>query len=364
MKEIAKNDKGITLIVLITTIILMLILTSVATYTGINIYKRAQVTKFVAQMQIIQTKVDEQKEELEALGEENVSYIDILNKALENGEIKSTEGFKYFSKDKLSNLGLEDMNGEILINFETREVVSTIGVEYEEKTYYTQYLLPSHQTVITYEDTANRDLSFDLDISVEGLNATVKVSNISITNGTLSYKEEENTYWKNITNYTETGEGKTYDILISKSGTYEFKLTDNVTGKDSNNEGTVPEENKIEIKLANKPNTNSNLDPYNYALSSENWAYIVVLAENIENTYVWIPRFAYKTDDNNQNIIKYIKGNSNIATDNSVIDSSWTINSKFNTDNGIWVKVNQKNQENIDMIDLLNNEDISILTEI
>ena len=36
----------------------MLILVSVATYSGINTYKNTEVTKFVAQMQLIQTKVD------------------------------------------------------------------------------------------------------------------------------------------------------------------------------------------------------------------------------------------------------------------------------------------------------------------
>ena len=50
----------------------MLILVSVATYSGINTYKNAQIAKFIAQMQLIQTKVDELVEEknIENIGEE------------------------------------------------------------------------------------------------------------------------------------------------------------------------------------------------------------------------------------------------------------------------------------------------------
>ena len=58
-----KNNKGITLVALIITVILMLILVSAAAYSGINTYKNTQVAKFIAQMQLIQTKVDELVEE-------------------------------------------------------------------------------------------------------------------------------------------------------------------------------------------------------------------------------------------------------------------------------------------------------------
>ena len=81
--------------------------------------------------------------------------------------------------------------------------------------------------------------------------------------------------------------------------------------------------------------------------------------------YVWVPRFAYNTNNN----IKYIKGNSNIATDNTYIDDTWTIHDKFKTDDdveltGIWVSVDYKNQTGLNLITLLNDNTRTILTEI
>ena len=57
MKKITKDNKGITLVALIITIIIMLILTSVTVYTGINTYNSSKVNAFVTKMQLLQTKV-------------------------------------------------------------------------------------------------------------------------------------------------------------------------------------------------------------------------------------------------------------------------------------------------------------------
>ena len=45
MKRI--DDKGITLISLVTTIVILLILTSIATYSGVNIVKQSKFTNYM-----------------------------------------------------------------------------------------------------------------------------------------------------------------------------------------------------------------------------------------------------------------------------------------------------------------------------
>ena len=57
------SQKGITIIALVITVIMLLILASVATYTGIESYDKAEQIKFVSQMKLIQTKVDEKVQE-------------------------------------------------------------------------------------------------------------------------------------------------------------------------------------------------------------------------------------------------------------------------------------------------------------
>lgn len=58
-----KNNKGITLVALIITIIILLILASVATYSGIGVIKSAKLTAFTTELKIMQTQVNEIYEE-------------------------------------------------------------------------------------------------------------------------------------------------------------------------------------------------------------------------------------------------------------------------------------------------------------
>ena len=369
MKKLTKDNKGITLITLIITIILMSILVSVATYSGINTYKSMQVTKFVAQMQLIQAKVDDlaQANETEGLGEDiTEAQKNVLDLAYKNGEVKDDNDdykskYRYLSVENLkTQLDIDDVEDEVLINFETREVVSLTGVEYNGNTYYTQYNLPNGQTIVD-STVDNRTLSFNAQLKFDGLNCTLQISDISITNGTLSFSEidsEGNAInWQAITNYTE--KDKTYTTNISKSGNYIIRLQDNID--------KLYTTEQILITLTNKPKTNTEINSYNYNLSaSENWAYAT---DTNGITYVWIPRFAYKTDGTtNITDIKFIKGNSNIATDNTYINDEWTLHGKFTADDGtgltgIWISVDNANQSGLDMITLLNG-DYEILKEI
>jgi len=235
----------------------------------------------------------------------------------------------------------------------------------------------SEQIIIDEKKETNRDLSFNINTTIDGLNATITISDMKITNGTLSYREIDSDYWTTITNYTKSG--TSYDVVITKSATYEFKLTDNATGVNSNIKVTdeitgetqeiVPEKNKKEIKLTNKPNTTTEVQAYNYALTSENWAYMQKESIN----YVWIPRFKYKINaQTNITEIKFIKGNSNIATDNTYIDSDmWNIHNKFTTNDnteltGIWVSISSSEvrKNGLNMLKLLNDTARTTFAEI
>ena len=367
MKNITKDNRGITLIALIITIIIMLILVSVTTYTGLDTYRHSQVNKFVTQMQLLQAKVDDlvvsnAMDELNNMSLQSVTTENQTNaiaNAFKQGEITTADTSKYkvFTKDDILNiLDVEDVQDDIMVNFETREIVSTVGIEYDEITYYTQYKLPSGQTIIDSTET-NRNLNFEFNVVLDGLNATIKISNVTIRNGSISYREYENDYWTVITNHTE--KEKEYVLNFSKTGRYIFRLQDNV---DSENYLEV----SSNIVTTNKPKTDIEIGEYNYASTSEEWAYI----QKGSTSYVWIPRFAYKTNETtNTTEIKFIKGNSNISTENTLIDNTWNIHERFTTDNkteltGIWVSVENINQTGLDMITLLNDGTRTMLIEI
>lgn len=328
--EKAKENNGITLVSLIITIVIMLILVSVTTYSGINSYKNAKVTQFVTQMQLIQKKVDElvTANEYSNLGTSAEAYQGIITSAHNSEEINSNDAqdFKYFSINSLKDLDLENIDTPVLINFETREVVSTNGVNYKNRTYYTQYLLPQGQALVEYTGMQRQSINFEVTKELNGLNCLVNITGAS-PNCTITYGEGatalEVTQWKTISNYTKANDNDS--VNISKSGTYIFKIQDN-----ENN--VNPETQTINIITTNKPNTLELVSNYDYALSKEHWARL--------DGYTWIPRFAYNTSDSS--LIKYIKGNSNIATDNTYINSSnWSTPSIFTKNNaeltGVWV---------------------------
>lgn len=388
-----KWTNGITLIALILTIVVILILVSVTTYVGTESIVYSKVVKFVSYMQAIQKQVD-----LIAEYEDYTLYGDSLSKQqktqLQNiitsdttimaNDVNSSY-LRAFNKNRISDdFELDDIDDEIVVNFETREVISLMGIIYEDTKYYTQYNLPSGQKLETYVET-NRDKPQIGDISskVSGLNGTFVISGINITNGTLSFGKQEgdNIKWEVITNKTKKQE----EIItrnIIESGIYYFKLVDNLTGNDNstNDENNEKIYLSKKIILTNAPKITTQLDEttlsatYNYSdflaneNSSKDWAKIT---SNDGKKYIWIPRFAYLVDENN-NIIKdennkanieFLRGTSDITTSGGHIDSNWIIPPVFTSNEtgltGVWVLLPNQNVEaeennSLDIIQILN----------
>lgn len=366
-----KGNKGITLLALIITIVVTLIIVSITIRVGTEDITYSKMVKFITYMQIIQKRVDilAESDNYENLGANLTStQIAALNKILESKNETFTtnsnsETLKYFNSNTMaSQLEIDNIDDEIFIDFATREVISLNGIEHEGEIYYTQYFLPGGQKLIAATDTNTEDVSFDsITANIDGLNGTFTIAGISITNGTLSYSTNKNT-WVVVTNYTianqpvETGN-------ITKSGIYYFKLTSNITGDDNGIEdeehGTI-DYPSITLNLTNSPKLAEGLemvrDNYNYSNleNQENWAY----AKNSSNSsleYVWIPRFAYETADNTN--ILFLRGTSDITTNGGHITADWTVPSQFKDGNteltGVWVKTDSYNTNNI--IEILQN---------
>lgn len=367
------NQKGITIIALIITIIVMLILASVTIYVGTDSLAHSKMVRFVSYMQMIQKKVDEIAENENysnygvELKSENISLLqDVLINPNESflTTLDSTY-LRYFDSSHIaSDLELENIDDEIVVDFSTREVISLIGIEYEDKMYYSQYNLPGGQKLKQQTETTNRDLTFTITTQIDGLNAIFQISDIKITNGALYYGKEtseNNIKWTLANNYTKTGQ--TENINITESGTYYLKLVDNV-----NKNENIPSET-ISLRLTNKPKLKGDLGSlspaYNYSNLelSQNWAY----ATDSETSYiyVWIPRYAYKIDsdgniikdENGKIILEFLRGTSDVTTSGGYIDSNWKVPSQFTNGTteftGVWVQVESANQEGIDIIDIL-----------
>ena len=373
------SQKGITIIALVITVIMLLILASVATYTGIESYDKAEQIKFVSQMKLIQTKVDEKVQEdgftLEGYGtiltDEQKQTI---NNAVANGEILSpTEDdysnyVRYFSKEQLSTqLSLDNIDEGIIINFKTREVISTVGFEYGGTIYYTQYKLPKGEKLTQYVKP-NTTLSVEYSKILQDLSWVIKIEEVKRiekdnTDGTElkldTLKYELGKKNSNGDEYTYLKQTNPNEILISEAGDYSIKIIDNA-GNET--------EKKFTIKIANPPMIKDNWvklkktktmnEKYEttYAFEKEvdgtkwydylnNAQFAYAMNEN-NDYFVWVPRYA---KNNSTNEIKFIKGNSNIFEDNTKMNSNWTVPEEFSPNGikltGFWLKVTSPNPE-------------------
>lgn len=373
------SQKGITIIALVITVIMLLILASVATYTGIESYDKAEQIKFVSQMKLIQTKVDEKVQEdgftLEGYGtiltDEQKQTI---NNAVANGEILSpTEDdysnyVRYFSKEQLSTqLSLDNIDEGIIINFKTREVISTVGFEYGGTIYYTQYKLPKGEKLTQYVKP-NTTLSVEYSKILQDLSWVIKIEEVKRiekdnTDGTElkldTLKYELGKKNSNGDEYTYLKQTNPNEILISEAGDYSIKVIDNA-GNET--------EKKFTIKIANPPMIKDNWvklketktmnEKYEttYAFEKEvdgtkwydylnNAQFAYAMNEN-NDYFVWVPRYA---KNNSTNEIKFIKGNSNIFEDNTKMNNNWTVPEEFSPNGikltGFWLKVTSPNPE-------------------
>lgn len=380
-----EGNKGITLVALIVTIVLMIILTSVTITYGMDIYKNNKIHRFVAQLQMIQKKADNYAEELNFLKTEEEREDKITNDLQINGESKENvvnalidrgeiEGdindFKYFTVDDLiKNFQIDNIDDDIVfaINFKTREVINTTGEKYKGVTYYTQYKnLPGSQNLVKYEGTD--ETGFTWEIECFGLNSKIVITDITPANTVLSYglntsgavydeSMKNSIPW--IIESNHTIENETYEISITKSGSYVAKIEDvdgNVKTADINivlNNSPKLDETLIPID-ANENILNDIVDIeevswYNYESVSEKWAF----AKKASQVYVWIPRFIY---NNSTGKVKYLKGNSKVPTDDEDVsltpNSDWKLPNEFGTYpraiTGIWVEIkNEDNKSNL-----------------
>lgn len=373
------SQKGITIIALVITVIMLLILASVATYTGIESYDKAEQIKFVSQMKLIQAKVDEKVQE-DGFNPDSIDGAvltdeqkQILIAAKDNGEISSPSEddykkyIKYLTKEQLSTqLSLDNIDEGIIINFKTREVISTVGFEYGGTTYYTQYKLPKGEKLTQYVKP-NTTLSVEYSKISQDLSWIIKIEKVK--------REEENTEGielkldtlkyelgkknSNGDEYTYLKQTNPNEILISEAGDYSIKVIDNA-GNET--------EKKFTIKIANPPMIKDNwvklkeTKPINekyetiYAFEEEsekdiwydysNDAQFAYAKNENKDIFVWIPRYA---KNNSTNKIKFIKGNSNIFEDNTKMDNNWTVPEEFSPNGikltGFWLKVMAPNPE-------------------
>ena len=392
-----QKKKGITLISLIVTIVVLIILASVATIVGLGTLEETRVVAFVGEMRIIQSRVDYIYEKIK-IGEGD-SYlnvgtpvtsdlanftqiqavIDAVNANCETtGEPKKTAtDFQYFTAEQLKEIGIEDVEQDVLIQFATRDVISITGVKKDNVMYYRLIDL-GESTYIEYQVSTQKP-TFTTKTKTNELNATIVIENIiygaNINKGNIYYaKKDENNPEKYLWNLVSGNE-----ISITESGDYAIKIIDG--------EGNESDIITVNVTLVNAPKLEEGMVPvvweekskkwktvdkdsgewYNYSSDVRKWANIMLQDElsvdsngyvtSIGSMFVWIPRYMYQIEtlyhtsstEGGKINIKFLKGNSTVPTDNTNVtianqsgQGNWNIHPAFSNYGGqeltgIWV---------------------------
>ena len=137
-----KNNKGITLMSLVITIIILLILASITTYSGISIVRYAKFVNAKSQMEIMVSQLDIWYQEFNNGNTEVVNYGETINASDYNDAftaagIENTTSYKLFSGNYIESLGIDGIDYDFLIDIANRKIILAEGVIYENKTYYT-----------------------------------------------------------------------------------------------------------------------------------------------------------------------------------------------------------------------------------
>ncbi len=254
MKNKKGNENAITLISLVITIVILLILATIGISTGIETINSSKLTKFNTEMKIMQLKAnewydeynqatnDEEKQEIINRGESIISgegQTDVVTQAdkvftLEESGIifdddtQKREDYRYYSNEKLKELGVEGVEQDFFVNVKNRTIVSYEGLSYKGEMYYTISQLPQMDIYnVDYEANSGAP-TFKVRFSEIEKNKRWKIEiyDIQYEGGYINkwnvkyrIKGEEN--WKTSTNLEfEVSEQGIYEIMIENNEIY------------------------------------------------------------------------------------------------------------------------------------------------
>ena len=258
-----KNNKGISLVTLIFTIIIIIIIASIVIYTGFskNINK-ATFTKIYTEMQEITTAVQERQ----AANRINSSSYPYAGTKLTDETGVTINGIKYgegyymvTAEEVASGLGVENVTRDYIVNYDTAEVISKEPIYMDEKEMY------------TIEDLIENELNGEL-LTKNGEYDEIKGVNKPILTGGMIPVKYSGGNWV----VTTEDDPNWYDYSADANQWANVMLLDDIELQGMTNE---------EVR-------NSNVE--------ELQGKTVV---NEGSMFVWIPRYTYKENGGNYEIV-------------------------------------------------------------
>lgn len=168
-----KKNKGVTLIALVVTVIVLLILASIGTYSGLDAVRSSKYYEAISELKIMQGKINELYEEnksAEKTGankkeygveisssgktqEISKAYLSVETNNVTGENIGNISDYRYFSKNYIKDtLDLEGIKYDFIANLKTRTVILLDGFTKDGQTYYALCQIEGEQYNINYEN--------------------------------------------------------------------------------------------------------------------------------------------------------------------------------------------------------------------
>ena len=222
------NEKGITIITLVITIIILLLLASIGVNSGKGTIELAKYDKLRNELTIIQTKVNDLNQENKteigqkiSTAQKSILNIDTVSNIIYSGRTEAEkaeieDGFRYCSSNYIEKqFELDGIERDYLINVEYRYVISCEGLEYKGTIYYMIDQMESGLYNVAYHNKNSNTGSFD--VSAEDYK--ISVSNIQhegyVSNWQVKYKLSTEENWKT---------SNKLEFEVKKAGTYIVKV--------------------------------------------------------------------------------------------------------------------------------------------
>ena len=196
-----KEKKGVTLIALVITIIIIMILASIAIYSGAGTIRYTKYNKAKSEIQVIQSYVNEWYKEYKKTG--NVgNYGELIGTAIDNGKCTQAEidstfsgggitddnkklNYRFFSESFLKEeIGL-DASFDYLISIKDRNTILFNGIVYNKEIYYTL----DDFGLQNIKEISPDSIDFKLE---QGENTDIIISDIAIKYKEIKIIEKEN----------------------------------------------------------------------------------------------------------------------------------------------------------------------------
>lgn len=162
-----KSDKGVTIVMLVITVIVLIIIAGISINTSVSFMNDVRVGRIVANMELVQAKVEVIYEEYQFQGE-NSKHKVLIGTAVEGSTIakqisgeeksllKTSYGEAFFTstlwyawdRDTLKEQGLDinmldDKDAIFWVNYEYSEIIYSIGTVVDNMEYYSKTGLES-----------------------------------------------------------------------------------------------------------------------------------------------------------------------------------------------------------------------------